>query len=404
MSPPVAARMSRVRPNAIRELLRLGDDPSITSFGGGYPDPALFPVEELASVYADLLTPRHASALQYTASAGNPRLREQVAQRLTKDGMRAGADDVLVVQGGQQGLDLVAKMLLDPGDVVLTENPTFLGALIAFNPYEPRYVTVPTDDDGLDTDALEDVLTSWPAGGRTPTFLYIVPEFQNPTGASLSLRRREHLVELAGRFGFVVLEDTPYRELRYDGDRLPTLRSLAPDHRVIHLGSFSKILAPSMRLGWAHAEPDVLTALTLLKTAADTQCSTLNMAATSAYLDRYDIDAHIGRICASYRHKRDVALGAVERWFPPSVRCTRAEGGLFTWVTFPEGFDAEDFMRDRMLPEAKVAYVPGATFFPVHEEANHARMSFSALPDDRLEDGIERLGRLLADELGERRG
>jgi 2-aminoadipate transaminase len=398
VSLPVAARMSRVRPNAIRELLRLGDDPAIVSFGGGYPDPTLFPVDELAAVYADLLTPAHANTLQYTASVGMPRLREQVAERLTKDGMACEADDLLVVQGGQQGLDLVAKMLLDPGDLVLTENPTFLGALIAFNPYEPRYLTVPMDDEGLDTDALEALLGASPA--NVPKFLYTVPEFQNPTGVSLSLRRREHLVDLAGRFGFVVLEDTPYRELRYEGERLPTLRSLAPDGRVIHLGSFSKILAPSMRLGWVLADRDVLAALTLLKTATDTQCSTLNMAATSAYLDRYDIDAHIGRICASYRHKRDVALAGVARWFPSSVRFTRAQGGLFTWATFPEGFDTAAFMSGRMIPEAKVAWVPGGTFFPVHEESNHARMSFSALPDDRLEDGLERLGALLREELG----
>jgi len=179
VSLPVAARMARVRPNAIRELLRLGDDPAIVSFGGGYPDPTLFPVDELAAVYADLLTPTHANTLQYTASVGMPRLREQVAERLAKDGMACDADDLLIVQGGQQGLDLVAKMLLDPGDLVLTENPTFLGALIAFNPYEPRYLTVPMDDEGLDTDALEALLTASPA--NVPKFLYTVPEFQNPT-------------------------------------------------------------------------------------------------------------------------------------------------------------------------------------------------------------------------------
>jgi DNA-binding transcriptional MocR family regulator len=314
--------------------------------------------------------------------------------------MPSGAADVLITQGGQQGLDLVAKLLLDPGDVVITENPTFLGALIAFNPYQPRYVTVPTDADGLDTDALLALLTGWPATQPPPKLLYVVPEFQNPTGTSLSLPRRRQLVELAGRFGFVILEDTPYRELRYEGERLPTLRSLAPDHRVIHLGSFSKILAPSMRLGWATAQPEVLERLTLLKTATDTQCSTLNMAATSAYLDRFDIDAHIDHINASYRRKRDLTLDAIATWFPPTVTCTRAQGGLFTWASFPAGFDAAAFMRDRMLPEAKVAWVPGATFFPVHEEPNHARLSFSALPEDRLTGGLERLGRLLTDEFG----
>lgn len=398
-----AARMAHVKPNAIRELLRLGDDPQITSFGGGYPDPTLFPVAELSEIYAELLTPAHANSLQYTASVGNPRLRELVAARLTADGMTAGADDVLIVQGGQQGLDLVAKLFIDPGDTIIAENPTFLGALIAFNPCQPRYVTAPLDDDGLDTVALEHLLTHWPDDVRPPKFLYTVPEFQNPTGVSMSVPRREHLVDLAGRFSFVVLEDTPYRELRYRGSRLPTLRSIAGDGRVIHCSSFSKILAPSMRLGWVNAEPEVLAALTLLKTASDTQCSTLNMAATAMFLERCDLEAHIARLCDSYRHKQELALAAIDRCFPSSVRFTRADGGLFTWATFPEGFDAAAFMQERMLPEAKVAYVPGATFFPVVEEPNHARLNFSALPDDRLLDGLERLGALLTQALRERR-
>lgn len=400
MTPPLAGRMSRVKPNAIRELLALGDDPEITTFGGGYPDASLFPVEELAAVYADLLTSTHADSLQYAASTGDPKLREHVAARITADGMPASADDVLIVQGGQQGLDLVAKLLIDPGDVILTEDPTFLGALIAFNPYQPSYAPTPMDDEGLNTDRLEELLRNWPSDRPRPKFLYTVPDFHNPFGVTLSRRRREHLVELAGRYGFVILEDTPYRELRYSGERLPTLRSLAHDDRVIHLGSFSKILAPSMRLGWINAEPDVMASLILLKTATDTQCSTLNMAATAAYLDRYDIQAHIDRLCAAYRRKRDLALATIDESFPSSARCTRPEGGLFTWATFPEGFDAASFMRTRMLPEAKVSWVPGATFFPVEEEPNHARISFSMLPEDRLRDGLLRLGKLLQEELG----
>jgi 2-aminoadipate transaminase len=383
--------MAGVKPSAIRELLRLGDDPSIISFGGGYPDPSLFPMDDLAAVFADLLTPRHATALQYTASIGLPRLREQIAARLTGDGMPCDADDLLVLQGGQQGLDLVAKLLLNPGDLVVVENPTFLGALIAFNPYQPRYLTVPIDDEGMDTEALEAVLIANPG----VKLLYTVPDFQNPAGVTLSLPRRLHLVELAGRFDLVVLEDTPYRSLRYEGDDQPTLKSLDPDGRVIHLGSFSKILAPGMRLGWVLAEPRLLSGLALLKLAADTQCSTLNMAATSAYLDRFDLDAHIDVLRSSYRHKRDLALATIERSFPPTVRHTRAQGGLFTWLTFPEGFDAAAFMRDRALPEAKVAYVPGGTFFAVHEHPHHARMSFSASTDENLLLGLERLGALL---------
>ena len=386
-----ARRMNRVRPSAIRELLRLGADPSVISFGGGYPDPALFPVEELQEVYARLLTPERALALQYTASNGLPQLRAQVAERLTRDGMPCTADDVLIIQGGQQGLDLAAKLVVDPGGVIVTENPTFLGALIAFAPTEPAYAPVRTDADGIDTDHLEEVLARHP----NARMIYTVPDFQNPTGVTLSLPRRHRLIELANAYGLLVLEDTPYRALRYEGSALPTLRSLDTQGRVLHLGSFSKILAPGMRLGWALADPEILERLALLKLAADTQNSTLNMTATSDYLTRYDIDAHIARALPVYRHKRDLMLATMADTFPAEVRYTEPDGGLFVWLTFPAGFDAAAFMAETLLPQARVAYVPGATFFPVDQAPNHARLSFSGVPDDRLVHGISALGRLL---------
>lgn len=386
-----ARRAERVRPSAIRELLLLGADPEVISFGGGYPDPALFPVAELAGIYADLLVPERASTLQYTASNGLPELRAQVAARLVADGMACTAEDVLIIQGGQQGLDLVAKLLVDPGDVVITEDPTFLGALIAFAPYEPAYATVRTDEHGLDTDHLAEVLAAHPRA----KMIYTVPDFQNPTGATLSLERRHRLVELANAYRLLVLEDTPYRALRYEASSLPTLRSLDTEGRVVHLGSFSKILAPSMRLGWAVAAPEVLAKLALLKLAADTQNSTLNMAATSAYLAGYDLDAHLARAIPVYRRKRDLMLATMAETLPDDVGYTRAEGGLFTWLTFPAGFDAAAFMADVLLPRAKVAYVPGGTFFAVEQQPNHARLSFSGVDDDRLVDGISALGRLL---------
>jgi 2-aminoadipate transaminase len=386
-----ARRMSRVHPSAIRELLRLGGDPDIISFGGGYPDPALFPVTELHEVYTRLLVPEHAAALQYTASNGLPRLRAQVADRLTRDGISCTAEDVLIIQGGQQGLDLAAKLVVNAGDVIVTENPTFLGALIAFAPTEPRYAAVRTDADGMDTDHLEEVL----AGHKDAKMIYTVPDFQNPTGITMSLDRRYRLIELANVYGLLVVEDTPYRPLRYEGTSQPTLKSLDTEGRVLHLGSFTKILAPGLRLGWAVASPDILERLGLLKLAADTQNSTLNMAATSDYLSRYDIDAHIARAVPVYRHKRDLMLATMAERFPDDVQFTEPDGGLFVWLTFPAGFDATEFMADTLLPEAKVAYVPGATFFPVEQEPNHARLSFSGVPDERLVRGITELGRLL---------
>jgi 2-aminoadipate transaminase len=386
-----ASRMSRVQPSAIRELLRLGADPEIISFGGGYPDPALFPIAELREVYGRLLVPEHADALQYTASNGLPRLRAQVADRLERDGIACSANDVLIIQGGQQGLDLAAKLVVDPGDVIVTENPTFLGALIAFAPTEPRYAAVRTDSDGMDTDHLEQVLASHPDA----KMIYTVPDFQNPTGVTLSLERRRRLIALANAYGVLVVEDTPYRALRFEGTSLPTLKGLDTEGRVLHLGSFSKILAPGLRLGWAVAGPELLERLALLKLAADTQNSTLNMAATSDYLSRYDIDAHLARVVPVYRHKRDLMLATLAEHLPEGVHFTTPDGGLFVWLTFPASFDAAAFMADTLVPRAKVAYVPGATFFPVEQEPNHARLSFSGVPDDRLVHGITELSRLL---------
>ena len=390
-----ARRAERVQPSAIREFLALAGQPGITSFAGGYPDPTLFPIEQLHKIYDDLLTPANASALQYTASDGTPELRALVAGRLTADGMPCAPDDVLITQGGQQGLDLVAKLFIDAGDVIVCERPTFLGALIAFNPCEPAYASVPMDDEGLDTDALEQVLRTT----QRVKLIYTVPDFQNPTGRTMSLARRRRLVELADEFDVMVLEDTPYRELRYDGERLPSIKSLDTSGRVIHLGSFSKILAPGLRLGWVLAEPEIREKLSLLKLAADTQNGTLNMRAAAAYLSGFDIEAHIAGMLPTYRHQRDLMLASIEEHFPAGVRWTRPDGGLFTWVTFPEGLDTAAFQRDHLIPRAGVILVPSAPFFATEPEVNHARMSFSGVPDDRLVAGVTAIGGLLREVL-----
>ena len=395
MSVRFANRMKHVKPSAIRELLRLGADPAIISFGGGYPDASLFPLEQLEAVFHASIADKGRETLQYTVSNGIPRLREQIAERMTRDGVACTAENVLILQGGQQGLDLVAKMLIDKDDVIITENPTFLGALIAFNPCEPRYAAVPMDEDGMDMDALELTLKQNPGA----KLVYTVPDFQNPTGVTMSLERRKRLVELANRFDLIILEDTPYREIRYQGTSIPPIKSLDTEDRVIYLGSFSKVLAPGLRLGWAVGSEDLIQQLGLLKLAADTQCSTLNMSAASLFLDTYDIDAHILSIRQTYRRKKDLMLETIRRTFPQNVTFTEPSGGLFTWLTFPEGFDTARFMAEHALPEAKVAYVPGATFFPVEQEVNHARFSYSTQSDETLVKGITALGQLLTSKL-----
>ena len=392
MSSKFADRIAWVQPSAIRELLRYGDDPSITSFGGGYPDSALFPAAELQQIYSEILTKESASALQYTASAGLPGLRAQIAKRMSDAAAATDADDVLVIHGAQQGLDLVAKLLINPGDVIVTENPTFLGALIAFNPFQPDYAAVDMDSDGMDVDALEATLRTT----ENVKFIYVIPDFQNPTGVSLSHERRKRIIDLANQFDVLILEDSPYRELRFEGEALPTLASLDTENRVIHLGSFSKILAPGVRLGWVSAAPEILDKLSLLKLAADTQSSTLNMSAVTRFLETYDIDAHISAMRGVYRAKRDLMLSTMNDQFPAEVAATRPEGGLFTWVTFPEGFDTTTFMADYALPEARVAYVPGGSFFPAEQRSNFARFSYSGQSDEAMVDALTRLGSVLA--------
>ena len=391
MTPRYAQRMATVQPSAIRELLALGTDPSIISFGGGYPDATLFPTNQLDAVFHEIIRAPGGAAMQYAPSNGLPQLREQIADLMTTDGTPCSADDVLVLQGSQQGLDFAARLLIDPDDVIITEDPTFLGALIAFAPSQPRYAVVPVDADGMQTDHLEAVIKTKPRA----RMIYTVPDFQNPTGVTLSLSRRKRLIALANAYDLIVLEDTPYRHIRFSGHNLPTLRSLDTEGRVIHLGSFSKVLVPALRIGWAVAAPELLDRLGLLKVAADTQTSTLNMAATSLFLERYDLAAHIATLRTAYRCKKEVMLDQIRQHFPQEITVTDPEGGLFTWATFPEGFDATAFMRDVALPQAHVAYVPGATFFALTPRPNYARINFSAQSEANIRSGIAALGKAL---------
>jgi 2-aminoadipate transaminase len=383
--------MSLVKPSAIRELLKLGADPDVISFGGGYPDPDLFPLEKLSNVFEQVIKEQGKSALQYTVSEGLSHLRLKIIERMKNVGVTCGLENLFLLQGSQQGLDLVAKMFLNKGDVVITENPTFLGALVAFNPYEPQYAPVSMDEEGMDMAELETVLKANP----NAKFIYTVPTFHNPTGITMSLCRRKRLVELANAYDVIILEDDPYREIRYEGEQLPSIKSFDTEGRVIHLGSFSKILCPGLRIGWVVAEKELAEKLCLLKMAADTQNSTLNMYAVNRFMELYDIDEHIKQIRKVYKDKKDLMLETLRAALPQSVRYTNPEGGLFTWLTFPDGVDTTRLMKERVLPEAKVAYVPGSTFFPVNEEANHCRLNFSYMSKENIVRGVTAFGHIL---------
>ena len=384
-------KMKVVKPSAIDELLALGADKSIISFGGGYPDASLFPKNKLIKIFSEIINDPSGASMQYAPSDGLPKLREQIANLMTLDGTPCDAKDVLILQGSQQGFDLVSKMFIDPGDVLITEDPTFLGALIAFNLNQPNYKAVPIDNDGMRTDLLKKVLEENPK----TKMIYTIPDFQNPTGVTLSLTRRKQLINLANLHDVVILEDTPYRHIRFEGESLPTLKSMDTQNRVIHLGSFSKILVPGLRIGWAVAEANLIKKMGLLKVAADTQTSTLNMAATSMFLERYDLNAHINKLKEAYLTKKELMLEQIKKHFPENIKITNPSGGLFTWVTFDEKFDTTKFMKEIALPEAKVAYVPGGSFFPVKEQKNHARINFSSQSEDLIQKGITSLGQSL---------
>lgn len=375
-----------VRSSAIRELLKLTERPDVISFSGGLPASEALPTAELAAAAERALSKGGPGAVQYGVTEGIGPLRELVAERMRRRGIGATADDVLIVSGAQQGLDLVGRLFLDTGDRLLTEAPTFLGALQAFSAYEPVIRCAPLDAGGVCLDVLEDRLRA------RPKFYYALPNFQNPTGVTLARGRRPDVVDLAARHGVPIVEDDPYGDLRYEGESLPSLASLDPAH-VIHLGSFSKILAPGLRVGWVVAPATILRKLALLKQGADLHTGTFVQrvvyeAARDGFLDR-----HIPRILTLHQERRDAMLAALERHFPAEVVWTRPQGGLFLWVTLPEVLDAEELLKAALL--AKVAFVPGASFFPNGGGRSCLRLNFSYSPPATIEEGVRRLGEVL---------
>ena len=381
----LALRMSRVQASAIREILKVTERPDVLSFAGGLPAPEAFPAEALARAHADVLARDAAAALQYGPTEGHGPLRAWVAERMTGRGLPASPDQVLITAGSQQGIDLVAKTLIDPGDTVLVEAPSYLAALQCFSTYEARFETVETDEDGMRVDALERALRA----GR-PKLIYLVPTFQNPRGTTLSLERRGRVARLASEYGVTVLEDDPYAELRYRGAALPPVAGIDPDSPVIHLGSFSKTLAPGLRLGYVIADERTIRALTIAKQATDLHSGSLAQRAVARLFEIFDYEAHLRRLRTLYGERLDAMLAAIERSFPAGTHWTRPEGGLFVWVSLPQGLDAEELLADAMRD--RVAFVPGAPFYPAVPCHETLRLNFSNRPPLLIAEGIARLG------------
>jgi len=386
-----ADRTEGMRASDIREILKVTAQPDIISLAGGLPAPELFPVDEYRRAFEWVLETDGALALQYGPSEGYRPLRALLAERLSGFGMQSTPDDVLVTNGSQQALDLIGKIFLNPGDTVLVEKPTYMGALQAFNQYQATYAVVPMDEDGMCVDDVERSLSRQRTSGQRIKFIYALPNFQNPTGRTLSLERRQRLVELASHFGVPIVEDDPYGELRYEGQALPTLKALARNtDSVMYLGTFSKILAPGFRLGWILASPQVQETLLHGKQPSDLHTGMAQQMATYQVAKNGFVDEHVKRIKDFYRERRDVMLRAIEEHFPPDAYYTRPAGGLFVWAELPLGIDTRELLLEAL--QEKVAFVPGQGFHPDFSGSNTMRLNFSNVPPDQLREGIRRLG------------
>ena len=390
-APPLrlARRMSRMPPSAVREILKVAEQPDVLSFAGGLPAPELFPVEAIAEAHAEVLARDGRAALQYSTTEGYGPLREWVAARLARRGVRVGADQVLITSGSQQGIDLVARVLLDPGDTVAVENPSYLAALQTFSGCEATFLPVASDDEGLDVAALERAV----AADRAPRLIYVVPEFSNPKGTTLSLERRLRLVRLARAHRIPILEDDPYGELRFRGEAPPPLAALDDAGLVVHLGTFSKTLAPGMRLGWLVGPRELVRAVTIAKQAADLHTATLAQRAAAALLTRFDYDAHLVRLRRIYGERCQAMLGALATYLPPGTRWTRPDGGLFVWAELPAGLDADEIFAHAL--REKVAFVPGSAFYAEAPRREMMRLNFSNRPPELIDEGMARLGRVV---------
>lgn len=384
-------RAGTLKASEIRELLKITEQPEIISFAGGLPAPEFFPVKEISLVTQDILAKEGMSALQYSATEGYPLLRELIATKLMKKAhVNITKDEVLITAGSQQGLDFCAKLFLNDGDYLVCEDPSYLGAINVFNSCHAKYLTVPMDENGMIVEELEKVLQS----GHKPKFIYTIPDFQNPTGITMSVERRKKLAELAAEYQIPVIEDNPYGDVIFDGERLPSIKSFDKNGWVIYLGSFSKTLCPGLRIGWVCALPDLLNKFILLKQISDLQCNTLTQREVAHYMRDYDLDSHVKQVIDVYRHRRDIMINTMKEHFPANIKYTYPNGGLFTWVTLPENINAAELLEEAL--KEKVAFVPGAPFFPNGGHKNYLRLNYSNMSDERIVDGIKRLANVLA--------
>ena len=381
-----ANRIDSLRASDIREILKITQRAEVISFAGGLPAPELFPVEEIKEISRLLMEESGRVALQYSTTEGYEPLRQKIAARIgRKFQTQSSAEEVMITSGSQQALDFTGKLFLDAGDVVLCESPTYLAAISAFRAYQPEFIDVPTDDDGMIIEELERIL----ATTDNVKLVYVIPDFQNPTGRTWSRERRRRFIETVSRYGVAVLEDNPYGELRFEGEILPSIKSMDREGLVIGTGTFSKTFCPGMRIGWLVAAPPVIEKYVLIKQGADLCTSLRNQMEIDLFMERFDFEGNLVRLTELYRQRRNAMVAALEAMMPEGVSFTRPQGGLFLWVTLPERIKAIELLK-RCL-EQNVAFVPGDSFFPNGGVENTLRLNYSNMPEDRIREGVARL-------------
>ncbi len=384
----MSKRSARMRSSVIRELLKFTRQPNVISFAGGLPAPEMFPLREVKEACNYILEHHGQEALQYGTTEGYPPLKEFLAESMQKYGIPAVPGNILMTNGSQQALDLIGRLFINNGDKILTDAPTYLGAIQAWRVYKPQFVTIPLDEDGTNPDWVEKILKE-----HKVKFIYILPNFHNPAGTTIPYERRQRLVELAAKYGTFIVEDDPYGELRFEGKDIAPLISMHKEN-VIYLSTFSKTLSPGIRLGWIVAPEQVIARLVQAKQGADLHTSTFVQHIAHDVAERGIINRHVKRIRAVYKERRDVMLAAMEKYFPPGVTWTRPQGGLFLWVCMPEHVDSQELLE--FAVEEEVAFVPGTAFYPDDQGGrNCMRLNFSNAKPEMIQEGIKRLGQAM---------
>ena len=389
-----ASRMDALKPSDIREAMKMiAANPGTISFAGGLPDPNLFPAEAMKASTDKILTENPNAALQYGLTLGRVSLREKIVGLMKREGVETTVDNIAITTGSQQAITVAAMLLLEEDSVIITENPSYLGAFAAFKPFATNYVGVNGDEEGMLMDELEETLKNTPKA----KMIYVIPNFQNPSGRTWSLERRKKLLELARKYDLPILEDNAYGEVRFEGERVPSIKSMDTEGRVIYLGSFSKILSPGLRVGWACADEEVILKYELVKNGLDLQSAELAQMQVDEFLNANDLDEHIAKINKVYKERRDLMLKTIDEEFPKEAKYFYPEGGMFIWVELPSHVNTRDLLVKAI--DKKVGFVPGGSFYPKGDCESSMRLNFSTMENDKIVEGIKILGKLLKENI-----